>query len=86
MLLAVSDIRYHHLMQFDYDKQTDSLYIRLVAGGSVESEEVSEGLILDYDGQGHVVGIDIQHASARLDMNRIHVGGFMPKVDVQPSV
>ncbi len=73
-------------MQFDYDKETDSLYIRLVSGGSVESEEVSEDVILDYDKQGHVVGIDIQHASERLDMNRIHVGGFMPRVEVQPGV
>lgn len=72
-------------MQFDYGKTTDSLYISLAAGGSVESEEVSENLILDYDAQGNVVGIDIQHASTRLDMDRIHVEGFKPKVEVQPS-
>jgi len=72
-------------MQFDYDKTTDSLYISLVSGGSVESEEVSENLILDYDASGNVVGIDIQHASQRLDMNRIHVEGFAPAVDVHPN-
>lgn len=73
-------------MQFDYDKTTDSLYIRLAQGGSAESEEVSENLILDYDAQGNVVGIDIQHASQRLDMSNILVEGFKPKVEVQPNV
>jgi uncharacterized protein YuzE len=73
-------------MQFDYDKETDSLYIRLAPGGSTESEEVSENLILDYNAEGHVVGIDIQHASTRLDMKSIHVEGFKPTFEVQPNV
>jgi uncharacterized protein YuzE len=72
-------------MQFDYDKTTDSLYIKLAPAGSTESEEVSENLILDYDANGNVVGIDVQHASQRLDMKSIHVEGFKPKVEVQPS-
>lgn len=72
-------------MQFDYDKETDSLYIMLAPGGSTESEEVSENLILDYNAEGHVVGIDIQHASTRLDMSHIHFGGFKPEIDVQPG-
>jgi uncharacterized protein YuzE len=73
-------------MQFDYDKQTDSLYIRLGASGSVESEEVSENLILDYDAEGNVVGLDIQHASKRMDMEHIHVGGFLPKLELRPTL
>lgn len=70
-------------MQFDYDKETDSLYIMLAPGGSTESEEVSENLILDYNAEGHLVGMDIQRASMRLDMNSILVEGFKPKVEVQ---
>ena len=72
-------------MQFDYDKTTDSLYITLAAGGSVESDEISEDLIVDYNENGHVVGLDIQHASKRFDLTSIHVEGFKPKFEVQPG-
>jgi len=72
-------------MQFDYDKTTDSLYIRLAPGGSVESDEISEDLIVDYNAEGHVVGLDIQHASKRFDLTSIHVEGFLPKIDVHPA-
>ena len=72
-------------MQFDYDKTTDSLYITLAPGGSIESEEVSENIILDYNAEGRVVGIDIQHASQHADMAGIHVRGFLPEMDVRGS-
>ncbi|MEM6405516.1 MAG: DUF2283 domain-containing protein [Pseudomonadota bacterium] len=50
-------------MQFDYDATTDSLYISLNGETSTESEELSGGLILDYNSAGEIVGMDIQHAS-----------------------
>ena len=71
-------------MQFDYDKDTDSLYIRLASGGSTESEEISENLIVDYNAEGHIVGIDIQHASKRLDLAGIQVHGFAPRLEINP--
>lgn len=58
-------------MKVEYDPTTDSMYISFVDKPSVESEEVSEGLVLDYDSAGNVVGIDIQHASMRGDVNRL---------------
>lgn len=73
-------------MQFDYDKESDSLYIMIAAGGSTESEEVSEDIILDYNAAGHVVGIDIQHASRHADLAAIQVRGFMPEVDVRAAL
>jgi uncharacterized protein YuzE len=73
-------------MQFDYDKETDSLYITLLSGGSVESEEISEDIILDYNADGKVVGIDLQHASKHTDMAGIQVRGFSPALDVPPIV
>jgi len=73
-------------MQFDYDKETDSLYIGLASGGSTESEEVSENLILDYNAERHVVGIDIQHASKRADLAGIQVRGFLPELDVRSGL
>jgi uncharacterized protein YuzE len=50
-------------MKLNYFPDTDSLYIDLSQRPSVESQEVSEGVVLDYDGDGNLVGIDIDHAS-----------------------
>jgi len=35
------------------------------------SQEVSEGVVLDYDGEGNLVGIDIDHASRKLDLREL---------------
>ena len=45
---------------------TDSLYIDLSEKTSVESREISEGVVLDYDEAGNVVGIDIDNASQKV--------------------
>jgi uncharacterized protein YuzE len=37
----------------------------------VKSQEVSEGVVLDYDGEGNLVGIDIDHASRKLDLREL---------------
>ena len=46
-------------MKLNYYPETDSLYIDLAERSSVESREVSEGVVLDYDSEGNLVGIDI---------------------------
>ena len=56
---------------FNYFPDTDSLYIDLSQRPSVESQEVSEGVVLDYDGDGNLVGIDIDHASRKLDLREL---------------
>ena len=48
-------------MKVEYDVTTDSMYISLNEGVSAESEEVTDGVVLDFDDAGKVVGIDIQH-------------------------
>ncbi len=57
-------------MKLNYYPETDSLYIDLVSKPSVESREisVSDGVVLDYDAQGNLVGIDIDNAQKRLDL------------------
>jgi uncharacterized protein YuzE len=55
-------------MKLHYDRETDSLYIDLNARPSVDSREIQEGLVIDFDAKGQVVGIDIQHASQVLDL------------------
>jgi len=55
-------------MKLHYDRETDSLYIDLNARPSVDSREVVDGVVIDTDAQGQIVGIDIQHASKILDL------------------
>ncbi len=58
-------------MKLSYYPDTDSLYIDLSLTPSVESREVSEGVVLDYDVQGNLVGIDIDNASHKLDLTEV---------------
>lgn len=46
-------------MKINYDAATDSLYIHLSERASADADEVSEGVVLDYDAAGILVGIDI---------------------------
>lgn len=50
-------------MRLSYDPETDSLYIHLVERPSADSDEVADGVVLDFDEAGGIVGIDVQHAS-----------------------
>lgn len=56
-------------MKISYDKATDSLYIHLADRASVDSDEVTDGVVLDFDANGALVGIDVQHASKRADLD-----------------
>ena len=58
-------------MKLNYYPDTDSLYIDLSSKPSKESVEISEGVVLDYDGDGHITGIDIDNASHKIDLNEI---------------
>jgi uncharacterized protein YuzE len=60
-------------MKLKYYPETDSLYIDLSHRTSVESREISEGVVLDYDESGHVVGIDIDNASSKVDLHELMV-------------
>lgn len=58
-------------MKLHYDRDTDSLYIDLNSRPSADSREIQDGLVIDLDDQGQVVGIDIQHASKLLDLQTL---------------
>jgi uncharacterized protein YuzE len=58
-------------MKVVYHADTDSLYIDLADRPSVESREVSDGVVLDYDAQGRVVGIDIEAASTHVSLKEL---------------
>jgi uncharacterized protein YuzE len=58
-------------MKFHYYPETDSLYIDLSEKTSTDSQEVAPGVVLDFDANGHLVGIDIDHASQIIDLSRL---------------
>lgn len=58
-------------MKLHYYPETDSLYIDLNCKPSADSREIAEGIVLDFDAAGNVVGIDIDHASEKLDLKTI---------------
>ncbi|MDE2881380.1 MAG: DUF2283 domain-containing protein [Acidobacteriota bacterium] len=65
-------------MTLHYYAETDSLYIELKSGPGVETVEVREGLNVDLDASGDVVGFDIDRASERLDLSRIEIVSLPP--------
>jgi uncharacterized protein YuzE len=58
-------------MRLQYYRDTDSLYIDLADRPSAESRQVAPGVVLDFDAAGVLVGIDIDHASRKLDLSRV---------------
>ncbi len=66
-------------MKLSYTPETDSLYIDLTDKAGVDSLEVSEGVVLDYDTDGNLTGIDIDNASRTVDLQTLALCG-MPSV------
>ena len=58
-------------MKFHYYPETDSLYIDLSQKTSVDSQKVAPGVVLDFDAEGQLVGIDIDHASRVVVLSRL---------------
>ena len=69
-------------MKLHYYPETDSLYIDLAHRPSADSREISDGLVLDFDADGNIVGIDIDHASKRLDLKTLETES-LPAVHVK---
>lgn len=58
-------------MRIEYYPETDSLYIDLSEKPSVDSQEIAEGIVLDFDEKGNIVGIDIDNASKKVDIAKV---------------
>jgi len=52
------------------------LYIELVRGISTDSEEVAPGIVLDYDENNRVLGIEIEDASKTIDLSKLEVSAL----------
>lgn len=69
-------------MKLNYYPETDSLYINLSEEPSVEGQEISEGILLDYDAEGRLVGIDIDNASHKVEMEKLILSKIPSKVEM----
>ena len=75
-------------MKLNYYAETDSLYIDLSERSSTESREISEGVVLDFDAEGNLVGIDIDNASAKVQLDQLIVNNLPSRVEtitIRPS-
>jgi uncharacterized protein YuzE len=68
-------------MKLNYYPDTDSLYVDLSEQMSVESREISDGVVLDYDALGNLVGIDIDNASTKVDLQKLTVSKLPGSVE-----
>jgi uncharacterized protein YuzE len=71
-------------MKLNYHPGTDSLYIDLSERLSVESREVSEGVVLDYDASGRLVGIDIDNAANKVELQKLILSKLPGKIAITP--
>ncbi len=53
------------------DQENGALYFRLDESAIVESEEMQPGVVLDFDAQGRVVGVEILHLSNRVALEQL---------------
>lgn len=72
-------------MKLNYYPDTDSLYIDLSERSSAESREISEGVVLDYDADGRLVGIDIDNASNKVEMNKFVLSKLPGKIETDAA-
>ena len=63
-------------MKLHYYFETDSLYIGLGSAPSGETRVLGEGINIDLDDQGRIVGLDVDHASTRLDLTTLEAVGL----------
>lgn len=63
-------------MKFHYYTETDSLYIELSENVSVDSREVTSGVVLDFDENGNLVGIDLDNASNFVNLTKLEANSL----------
>jgi uncharacterized protein YuzE len=65
-------------MKFDYDAETDSLYIEFTDGPGADNVIITDDIVADIDAKGRLVGLDIQYASKQADLGNFIVSGLNP--------
>jgi hypothetical protein len=57
-------------MKIEYDPKADAMYIRLKSGAIAESDEIRPGLVIDFDADGKLLGIEMLDVSLLTDNPR----------------
>ena len=71
-------------MKFHHYPDTNSLYIDLAERAGADSQEVAPGVVLDFDAEGKLVGMDIDHASSVVNLSRLEAES-LPVSDIAVS-
>jgi uncharacterized protein YuzE len=58
-------------MKIEYDKEVDARYIRIQEKEVARTQEVSDGVNLDFDGEGRLIGLEVLSASKRYSLTDI---------------
>ncbi|MFO8012520.1 MAG: DUF2283 domain-containing protein [Phycisphaerae bacterium] len=72
-------------MRLDYYGDTDSLYIELSSRPSAQSQEIAEGTVPDYAADGSLVGIDIDNANRKIDLDEIALSKLPTEGEKMPA-
>ena len=73
-------------MKYFYDRKADSLYLTLADRPYGDSVEAAPGIVLDFDADGHVIGIDFEHASAIIDVSDLALHEQPTKGDLEAAI
>lgn len=63
-------------MRLEYFPDTDTLYIQLRDEPGADAKEVADDIVFDFNEAGNVVGIEIEHASQRIDLRDFHLSAI----------
>jgi uncharacterized protein YuzE len=55
-------------MKIEFDQVADALYVQLIEGEVEKTEEIKPGMILDYDANGNVLGVEVLYVSKRAEL------------------
>lgn len=56
-------------MKIDYSHEADALYIRFNENVIIDTDEISPEIIMDYNEEGNIIGIEILSASSKVDIS-----------------
>ncbi len=58
-------------MKIEYDKEVDALYIRIQEKKVFKTKEIEEGVNLDIDENGRIIGLEILDATKKYQLSDI---------------
>lgn len=58
-------------MKFNYDKETDSLYIHFINIPGVDSKEISNDFIADFNEEGQMIGLEVLNVKDKFDIKTL---------------